>query len=130
MGAWDVGPFDNDDALDWTWQLDDATDFAVVRRALDVPATGHLEAPDGAEAVAAAEVVAASLGRPPAAMPDSVSSWVREYGDRVGDDERRAAVAAVDRVLSDESELRELWDEADEDWVAVTEDLATRLRGA
>lgn len=30
MGAWGHGPFDNDDAGDWVWELEESEDFSVV----------------------------------------------------------------------------------------------------
>lgn len=34
MGAWGAGPFDNDAALDWVWELDESSDLGVVRGAI------------------------------------------------------------------------------------------------
>ena len=63
MGAWGTGPFDDDNASDWVWELQEADDWRVVEQALrgaaDVDATTYLEAPDGQIAWAAAAVVAA-----------------------------------------------------------------------
>ena len=66
MGAWGVGPFENDDASDWVYQLEGAEDLELVRGTLEAAANpqGYLEAPTCSEALAAAEVVAALSGRP------------------------------------------------------------------
>ena len=65
-GAWDTGPFDNDDALDWVWELSESNDLAVIEATLESAAnsSGYLEAPTASMAIAAAEVVAALRGNP------------------------------------------------------------------
>lgn len=64
-GAWGVGSFENDDAADWSSACSQSLGIGPVVRALnDVFSPGYLEAPQAAEAIAAAEVVAAALGRP------------------------------------------------------------------
>ena len=40
-GGWDTGPFDNDDALDWVWELTESDDLSAIDTALD----GVLESP-------------------------------------------------------------------------------------
>jgi hypothetical protein len=61
MGAWDVGPFDNDDASDWALEfdgLDANAGLQVLNDALAVGECGeYIEAPAGTNAVAAAAVV-------------------------------------------------------------------------
>lgn len=79
-GAWDAGPFDNDDALDWVWELESSVDLSAVEAALKAAANGgsYLEAPTGSAAIAAAEVVAALLGNPHPQLPDEIRSWVND----------------------------------------------------
>ena len=64
MGASATGPFDNDDALDFIDDLAEAPGWRTVVQALDyvTKQAGYLEAPEGAIAVAAAAIVAASVG--------------------------------------------------------------------
>ena len=61
MGAWDNGPFDNDEAADFIEDLAEAPDWRTVVRILEhvTRAAGYLEAPEGEMAVAAAAIVAA-----------------------------------------------------------------------
>lgn len=46
-GAWDTGPFANDDALDWVWELSESNDLSVIETTLKSAASssGYLEAP-------------------------------------------------------------------------------------
>src|SRR5262245_58451670 len=71
MGAWDVGPFDNDDAADWSGMLDDADPAqrpAMVEDAFRAVLNqdGYLQFDPAAHAIAAAAILAAHRpgGRP------------------------------------------------------------------
>lgn len=130
MGAWDVGSFDNDDALDWVYELEEAADLSlfgdtlqnVIRQKDD-----YLEAPDCAVAISAAEVVAALSGRPAGHLPEEVSVWVK---DRPAPSAEMVlmAQAALAAVL-DRSELKELWEESDSfvEWQASVREVQSRL---
>jgi Domain of unknown function (DUF4259) len=130
MGAWGAGPFENDDASDWVYELEEAPDLNFVRDVLRsvVDATGYLDAPDGSIGLAAAEVVAAAHGHPTGALPESVTTWAAAHGSQVSNDDLMLAVAAVDRIVSDDSELRDLWeDAADAGWATSVQELRQRL---
>ncbi|WP_431933665.1 DUF4259 domain-containing protein [Nonomuraea jabiensis] len=119
MGAWDSGPFDNDTAADWCGELHDADPedrAGMVRQALLAAATsgGYLDSDEGCAAMAAIAIVAAErCGGPPVTSvyaPDFVLD-----GTRIGlsDDLVPLALHALERVLSENSELWQLWKEAD-----------------
>jgi hypothetical protein len=129
MGTWGSGPFDNDDAADWVYELTADADERVVETALSAAAEeGYLDASTSQAAIAAAEVVAASLERPYVELPDEVVAWTAARRDAAWSELVPVAVRAVSRVL-DDSELRELWDEAPdgEAWTADVADLLERL---
>lgn len=132
-GAWDTGPFDNDDALDWVWELSESDDLSVIEIALrDAAASSsYLEAPTGSIAVAAAEVVAALKGNPRAELPLEVSEWVMAHKADVDKELTEAARKAIELVLdADSSELAQLWSDSDEladVWTADLQDLLKRL---
>lgn len=132
MGAWGSGVFENDDASDWVWELEDDTDGGVLTDALrlvaDAPEDEYVEAPESCNALAAAEIVATAHGRPGASLPTEASAWITANSHLV--DERMVALArsAVERVGAD-SELKELWDEAaDPSWATTVAELLARLR--
>jgi hypothetical protein len=118
MGSWGDGPFENDTAADWSAELDAAApgDRAeVIRAALASAAEtdAYLDADLAQAAIAAAAVVAAQRpGGPPldpSYAPQLIADGiVLELPAEI----RELAVAALDRIGSDDSELRELWDEA------------------
>lgn len=128
MGAWGVGSFENDGALDWLADLQDEG-LAAVRRALSavVDAAEQPDAPDSCNALAAAEVVATLAGKPCADLPAEVQDWCKGKGPPAAE-LRAQAQAAVDAVLAD-SELKELFAETDNfgEWTAAVADLRSRL---
>lgn len=130
MGAWVASAFENDDALDWVSELEGGT-VDLVRFGLAVTKSDHLESPDGSVAIAAAEVVAASVGSPAASLPASVTRWVEARGASVADSDVVLALAALARVTGENSELAELWAEGDDrEWSQSVEDLRSRLSAA
>jgi len=130
MGAWGYLPFENDDALDWMEDLE-AGGAQVVRQALAKAGDRYVEAPQGAVALAAAEVTAATQGNPLGDLPENVTDWVTAHGAEITAEDVEMALEAVERVAGDQSELAELWDDADEpEWRDSLDDLAERLRAA
>jgi hypothetical protein len=88
MGTWGIGTFDNDDALDWFEELE-AEGLQVAGSAIQVVldlSPEYLESSVCANALAAAEVVAALRGRPSADLPDKVAAWVRRYPGDPGEE--------------------------------------------
>jgi hypothetical protein len=128
MGAWGVGTFENDDAGDWVYRLEESDDLSLLTQSLEPAADpkGYLESPTCSEALAAAEVVAALAGRPAPDLPEEVQSWLKAHRSKVPNDLRDLALRAVDQVAGD-SELKELWQESDE--MAAWADRVQELRG-
>ncbi len=134
MGAWATDSFSNDDAADWFGDLEAQGDFSTVEAALDAVidcGEDYLEAPDGAAGLAAAEVVAAAFGRAGEAAKthEGLMSWLAGSNVPPSPDVIPKAIAAVDRVVTEPSELMELWQDSDdyEAWQADVADLKARL---
>ncbi|OKI14320.1 DUF4259 domain-containing protein [Streptomyces sp. CB03911] len=113
MGTWDIGPFENDTAADFAYTLDETVPDErenLIRRALvrTVRARDYLDSPEAVEAVAAAALVAAQC---PEGEPITTSYGPDRALPLLADDLRTLAAEALDRVLAEESELAELWDE-------------------
>lgn len=133
MGAWDTGPFENDDAMDWVGELTGSDDMAVIESAFDTVIDRDeelIEAPDCCNALAAAEVVAALHGKPCDSLPKEIVGWVIGKA-KPGDALVRKARDAVAEVGTDQSELLELWKEAEpadlQKWLESIDDLKKRL---
>jgi len=118
MGSWGMDPFDNDDAGDWAFTLEEGAGPEAVRDALvAVTAPVEPDEPDElaeAPAVAAAALVAAALGVP-VVLPDEMREWLAAQDEGTVRALEPEAVAALDAVLSS-SELADLWDEQGSDW--------------
>jgi hypothetical protein len=128
MGAWGSGSFENDDALDW---LDELLRSKVklrtpLERIVRAPKGRYLEAPACSEAIAAAEVVAALLGRA-GSLPERALAYAASHAGDATDDVRKMASEAVARIGAS-SELKELWDDTGGDrWKRALENLRVRL---
>ncbi|MET7281787.1 DUF4259 domain-containing protein [Kribbella sp. NPDC005582] len=133
MAAWDATVFGNDDAADWAGDLADAGEDQRVAEALERAAGTargeYLEASEGAQALAAAEIVAAAAGAPTGVSPynERALAWASGRAGLV--ELIPVALRAIDRVVADDSELAELWEEADDPaWLKAVDDLRARLR--
>ena len=131
MGTWGSGPFENDNAADWVYDLEDADDLTLAMDALErVRGSDYVDADDASIAIAAAEVVAAAGGRPHADLPEDVRRWIITNGVTLDPEHSEEAAAAVARIRGEDSELSELWDEGDaEEWHGHLDDLTLRLGG-
>lgn len=131
MGAWGFGTFDNDDASDWLYELEEASDLSIIAATLGVVTDigdEYLEAPDCSNALAAAEIVAALSGHPAAKLPEIAKDWVETHRALDASSLVRPAQAAIQRIRTN-SELKALWDETYEaaSWYAALNELSFRL---
>ncbi len=133
MGAWGVLALDNDDANDWAYDLDQTNNLSLVESAIqEVEGTrsGYLEQGIACNALAACEVLARLRGRPgyTNAYTEKVDRWVAAHQIKPPAHLIDRAAAAIDRILQRDSELRDLWDEAEpEPWRLAVADLRSRL---
>ena len=129
MGAWAEGSFDNDDALDWVWELEEA-DISILEEALSrvIECEDYIEAPDCTIGVAAAEVVAALDNRSAPQLPSEVLAFVNRIATPPSAELRMAALKALQRIKT-KSELQELWEESGcgAAWQKTIAELESRL---
>ena len=133
MGTWGTGTFENDSALDWVGQLTESQDDSVLDAAFDAVIETEedlIDADDCSNALAAAEIVAAMSGKSSGTLPDGVAAWMKGK-PKPGEDLVQKAREAVAEVLTDQSELLELWKDAEPDdfkgWKSGVDDLKRRL---
>ena len=139
MATWDIGPYGNDFAQDWAEDLEESNDLYFVENTLDnVLATADadvLEAPYGAEGIAAVEALLRLYDRGGESDEDTqrVDDWVGAIKGRfrLRTDLFEKSGRALDLILSERSELREMWQESEhyEQWRAGVEAQKARLQG-
>lgn len=127
MGSWGMDPFDNDDAGDWSWILEDGAGPEAVREALAAGATSTDEL-TAAPAVAAAALVGAAW-EVPVVLPDAMQEWLAAQDTASVRALAEGAVAALDKILAD-SELADTWDEQGDGWRTQTEALRDGIADA
>jgi len=135
MGAWGTGIYENDDAADWVDDLEELGFDAIIDAFEATENAEYVEAPEGAAAVAAADVVARLISGVGEVSEDTeaVMQWIASVREGAWPQLVGRALIAVERVIADESELAEVWadDEEDpdalDDWLAVVNGIRRRL---
>ncbi len=134
MGAWGIGIFENDTACDFAATVAEGNGLLVLENALDrvlAAETNYLEAPDAEEGLAAADIVARLKGRPGAqtAYTAKIDAWVQRSKATPSEVLIEKARRSIARILTEPSELLELWqDTADfEVWKSSVEEVSRRL---
>jgi len=136
MGAWGVGTFEDDTALDWIEEEYSAAGVEAVRSALqdviDLEPGDYIEMDLGTAARAAAEIVALAFDAGGEVGSD-VAETVGEHSEQVAehDDLPALALVALARISGEASELAELWAESGDSsgWENAMADLTARLEG-
>ena len=129
MGAWGVGSFDNDTALDWLDTLERlGTEALVIAFQTIAEEAERIETEQARIAVAAAEAVAAARGHPAPELPGELGEWVGAHGREVDAGLVRQAAGTI-TAIRESSDLRDMWEEGDSaaEWDAAVADLLERL---
>jgi hypothetical protein len=125
--------FGNDDAADWAFELAESNDLSLVEAAIDgaLAENDYLDAPDAAIALAAIEVIARLNGNwgDRNAYTEPVDAWVAQANVQMEPELLVWARAAIDRILSADSEMLELWQDSGdyEAWLESVENLRSRI---
>jgi hypothetical protein len=135
MGAWSHESFGNDDACDFAAELAESEDLSAIEGALDaVLKVGdeYLEAPEASQAIAAAEAVSRLQGNwgERDSYSEAIDSWVEKVKLKPNQALLQKTHQALDRILTEPSELKELWEESEEagEWIAAVKALKVRVR--
>ena len=136
MGAWSEGNFGNDDAGDWIYVLEKSkgTDTLLKPIKAIIANDDYIESPDCSEALAASEVIAASLTKDNSIIPEEALNWLNKkpglFGKKPQIEKEYAALAkqSVQKILKS-SELRDLWEETEDfsKWQEVQLNLINKL---
>lgn len=111
MGTFGGGSFENDEALDFSATLQSSDDIAAVFAAVPDDPEISIDSDEAQRIIAAAECVAAMLGRPSDDIPTSLGKRLKKHG-KPSRELVEIARNSVSRVLR-HSELLDLWAEAD-----------------
>jgi hypothetical protein len=135
MAIWGHRNFDNDTAADFAGDFRNQPNEAMLLGALAMVAEAEegesIDANEAMEALAAAEIVAAILGKPTRDFPADVIPVIVKMNPGESEDLRELAQQAVQAVMR-QSALQELWakqGEAAEGWKQVQQELLERLAG-
>lgn len=135
MGAWGQEPFDNDAAGDWSYELEECDDLSVIRETLNrVIECGddYLDGDDASAALAACDTIARLRGHAGVSNShtETVDNWVAAHPGLKTDSLLKLAHKVINRIVADDSELLELWQESDsfDEWQASIEALRARLK--
>ena len=108
MGAWGAGPFENDSALDFVYEVQSPH---VLVKAFAAADTGYIDVDDASAIVVAAECVAALKGFPHPDLPEDLAAQIAGFAEP--DAETIALARASLAAVMKDSELIELWDEGE-----------------
>lgn len=133
MGAWGKLNFENDNALDFVWDVEEKgieQIIAAIERINSREEDNFLDSDLCEEALAAIEYIAAAKGHKAEDFPEDAEEWLKAHKASLLT--VRGIIAksqqAIDRIKHN-SELKELWEEVDdyEAWIKVLDDLNTRI---
>ncbi len=137
MGTWGTGYFEDDSALDFMQDIEDSKNpKQKIKEALQTALMSeYLEGDDGTAVIISATYIDAQLNRTKFGSEDreeplSVDTFSIRNPNVIFSDLKADAIAALKKVISDNSELNELWEENDEDypeWKAGVEKLISSL---
>ena len=114
MAAWGTKTFEEDTANDWILELtssEEPRDFLIDSLSTD---PGYIEADQGSCILAASETLIALLDEPRTGIPGELVDWVGDNECEDVSDLPEVALAAINKVIGDESELFEIWSESED----------------
>ncbi len=126
MGAWGVGSFENDGALDYLASVEEVG-ASLIAGSLGQPfVEPDLEMADAIEVLVAAEIVAAIAAGKLDRLPDGAEDFLASLGDLSG---LKAQAHDAVTIVRDSSELREVWAETEshQKWLDDVNALIARL---
>ena len=132
MGAWGDRNFENDQAMDFAGDFTDNPSLESLEEALTTVVNlgdegEYIETDEASAALAAAEILAATLEKPSSDFPEDLKPMLATIHSNTAI--LKLARKAVKQIAK-ESELQELWAEGGDakDWQAIQKDLLERLK--
>lgn len=134
MGAWAEDAFGNDTACDWAGDFAENPSIETVEQAIKtiLDADEYLDSDEACEGLVAIEIVARLKGNwgERSAYSEEVDKWVESVNIKPSDELVSNAEKALLRILAENSELQELWDEdgVNETWHQEMDGLLMRVK--
>ena len=112
MGAWGIGVFENDTALDLLYDLEEEGNLRkTFKRIFSVKVNDFLDSDEGVSILVAASLIdAVSDSKKYQDLYEEYSDLMERVKETNFDDLKKDARGAIKLVLSDISELRQLWE--------------------
>lgn len=131
MGTWGYQTFEDDTACDWLSELEKSKGTEVLERSLSPEGDeeSYLESEDGIGILAAAEIVYGLLNGPREGLPEEAIQWIGDHQHLDVSCLKPVCERQLGRVLFEHSELRELWEENEEEYPAWKSHVQTLLEG-
>lgn len=130
MGAWGLSVFDNDAAMDSTYELLESSGTSAINRALEfvLAADDYLEVDEGSAGLAAIEIINCLKGHPPKGIPNDVKVWLSNNSNTEVSHLVSSARDALSKINDEElSEVAQLWLEEGHDWKGMIANITGRL---
>jgi hypothetical protein len=132
MGAWGMGIFDDDTSCDLLYEAMDTDAASFIERAARHKDSDYLEYDECHEVIVSGSILDSLLvGTKYSHETDGYDDWLSKQDKSGLSKYKEDILAGLSLVLSDKSELNELWQENEEDyqtWKSNIEIIITNLR--
>jgi hypothetical protein len=129
--AWGVSSFENDDALDWAYELK-AIDYSktLTNTAATAKSKQTMNASTCSAGLAAADILSALRSKTFGHLPEDVAIWAKANSSIATSDAAKKAKAIVKGCAnSKQSELAQIWLESSpSEWFSYISELSARLK--
>ena len=134
MGAWAEDAFGNDSGCDWAGSFSDSPSMEKVEEVIDlvIDSDEYLDSDEACDALIACEIVARLKGNwgEKNAYSEAIDKWIESVNIVPSNELISKAENAIVRILSENSELRDLWDgeSKNEKWHLEMDSLLSRVK--
>lgn len=134
MGAWGSGIYENDEALDFIEELKESSDaYGLMEKTLqEVYASDYIEVDAGGAGLVVADIIVSVLNHSTTEIEnEDLQDWLETNKSLEVQSLKELALLALEKILGEESELNQLWEENEEEyptWREQVENLARNLK--
>lgn len=129
MGTWGLGTFDDDVACDWLEDLFDSEPRLFFEHCLDLSDQDYLGHVAAVGVVCTAEMLYGLLHGPRAGLPEPALRWLDDHQVLPVDAYLPRAIAGLQRVLGERSEMRLLWEDDSDRYQGWQDQIQSLMHG-